>query len=173
MDVLQAFFSFRGRINRCEYSFVLVGALVTLAIAFIATASHLKGLTGISIILCKWMLLAALAKRFHDVGWSGWCCLLSFVPMVGIVTYFVLLGIEGTSGPNKYGSVQTFFLNTAPKERRFTDAGTQLSPEAAKVLKAAEERGIRVIVKDASVFIDTKYYWYNSEIVEYGRSLSF
>lgn len=65
-----------------------------------------------SIIACKWALLAGLAKRFHDIGWSGAACLLSFVPLVGLITYFSLLLAEGTPGPNKDGDAQRFFLNT-------------------------------------------------------------
>jgi uncharacterized membrane protein YhaH (DUF805 family) len=56
-----------------------------------------------------WALLAALSKRFHDIGKSGFMCLLVLVPVVGIFTPFALLILQGTEGPNAYGPPVRYF----------------------------------------------------------------
>jgi uncharacterized membrane protein YhaH (DUF805 family) len=44
------------------------------------------------------------AKRFHDVGRSGWFLLLWLIPVIGQLWWIVELGFfQGTPGLNKYG----------------------------------------------------------------------
>ena len=111
--ILAAFFSFRGRMNIPDYCIVLAGAVILLSLALFAGYMKLTLITIPAIIACKWALLAALAKRFHDIGWSGAACLLTFIPFVGFATYFVLMAVEGTQGPNIYGN-ERFFFTTEP-----------------------------------------------------------
>lgn len=41
-----------------------------------------------------------LIKRSHDIGWSGWACLLAFVPLANLIFIFM----PGTKGDNDYGA---------------------------------------------------------------------
>jgi len=44
-------------------------------------------------------------KRFHDRDKSGWWVLILFVPILGFFWAIIDLGIlEGSSGPNRFGS---------------------------------------------------------------------
>ena len=47
--------------------------------------------------------LAALVRRLHDIGKSGWFFLVCFIPIAGIIWLIVLLCKDSTPGPNKYG----------------------------------------------------------------------
>ena len=57
----------------------------------------------IFILVLIWPLLAVAAKRWHDMGRSGWWTLIIFIPYVGAIGAFIaLLVIPGTEGHNKY-----------------------------------------------------------------------
>ena len=48
--------------------------------------------------------LAVTVRRLHDTDRSGWFILLGFVPLVGEIILVVLLVMEGTRGPNRFGA---------------------------------------------------------------------
>ena len=54
-------------------------------------------------VLGIWISLAAVVKRWHDLGFSGWMQLLAIVPLVGFIVQIVLLVWPGEKGENKYG----------------------------------------------------------------------
>jgi uncharacterized membrane protein YhaH (DUF805 family) len=54
-------------------------------------------------ILSTWAGFALAAKRFHDMGSSGWLSLLLLVPLVGFIVVLVLLFKGGEAGQNQYG----------------------------------------------------------------------
>ncbi len=58
----------------------------------------------IFIALSMWPTLAMQIKRWHDFGQTGWLCLLSLIPYVGIVVWIVVGCIPGTQGENRFGS---------------------------------------------------------------------
>ena len=113
-------FSFSGRARRSEFfKCVIVSIIVTtilLAVDFVAVSS-LAGLLdgGGFLLIFNAMVfiplliysLATQVRRLHDIGWSGFCCLLPFIPFVGwiaeIVLWGVLLFMDGQPGPNRYG----------------------------------------------------------------------
>lgn len=43
-------------------------------------------------------------KRLHDLGVTGWFVLLSAVPVLGYILFFILQFVPGAEGENKYGS---------------------------------------------------------------------
>lgn len=44
-------------------------------------------------------ILLKMIQRAHDMGWSGWSVLLTFIPLVGLIWFFK----RGTDGANEYG----------------------------------------------------------------------
>ena len=48
--------------------------------------------------------LAVSVRRLHDQDRSGWFLLLAFIPLFGWIALLVLMCLEGTSGPNRFGS---------------------------------------------------------------------
>ena len=74
------------------------------------------GLVGVTIIGCIVFPLFALAiRRFHDVGKSGWCEMLWFVPVWGWIQLWCLLLREGDPARNKYGDPPTKLPSTPNK----------------------------------------------------------
>jgi uncharacterized membrane protein YhaH (DUF805 family) len=60
----------------------------------------------LSIIVILLLMIPTLiynAKRFHDFGWSAWSVLLTFVPVINVLMFLMLLFVPGNVGPNKYG----------------------------------------------------------------------
>jgi uncharacterized membrane protein YhaH (DUF805 family) len=137
MSSIGGLFSFSGRMNRREYAVVFFGSFfVLIAAVYLAIAvdyaferlagNVFKGLAGDSsgdedvstltvlliipwIIALTWIGFAALAKRFHDINWSGLACLWCLIPWVGFIIQLVMLGVRGSAGENKYGMPTNFF----------------------------------------------------------------
>jgi uncharacterized membrane protein YhaH (DUF805 family) len=53
-------------------------------------------------------MLKAQVSRFHDIGWSGWAVLLTFVPLVNLVAFLLLLVAPEQKRPNLYGDPAIF-----------------------------------------------------------------
>jgi uncharacterized membrane protein YhaH (DUF805 family) len=106
--VLQLF-SFKGRSNRVDYAINLLVYLAILAAFFFTeSAVHAYGDAGALVTLALigtmlWVLFASIAKRFHDIGKSGWMALIVFVPLVGQITPFALLVYPGSDQDNEFG----------------------------------------------------------------------
>ncbi|HEX9048036.1 MAG TPA: MFS transporter [Verrucomicrobiae bacterium] len=63
---------------------------------------------GIWLFFVAWILFALQAKRWHDLGKSGWLVALNFVPVLGTLLSLFILGFsKGVSGDNRFGSEAT------------------------------------------------------------------
>ncbi len=47
--------------------------------------------------------LAVTVRRFHDQDKSGWFVLLGLIPYVGGLVVMIMMMMEGTRGPNRFG----------------------------------------------------------------------
>lgn len=124
MTLTKVWFSFEGRISRgtwwMKYFLPVLGISIGLSILdmilgttwVIAPADPYTGMpeqsTGILSMIFGlvsiWIGLAAGAKRLHDRDKSGWWQLLWFIPVIGWIWMFVLLGfLRGSVGPNRFG----------------------------------------------------------------------
>lgn len=107
---------FRGRATRSEYwyfylfntiiFFALWGAAI--AIAKSPTSDILTG--GALAYLCATICpqFAAMVRRLHDIGKSGWFWVVTFIPLVGGIILIVFLSKKGTPGENIYGPPVTY-----------------------------------------------------------------
>jgi uncharacterized membrane protein YhaH (DUF805 family) len=96
---LSKYVTFEGRASRSEYWwFLLAVFLVTLVLSFIMP--FLGGLVYLGLIL---PMIAAAARRLHDIGKSAWFLLVGLIPLVGglILLYFHVL--PGEAGANQFG----------------------------------------------------------------------
>ena len=57
--------------------------------------------------------IAVQVRRFHDQDKSGWFVLLNFIPIIGGLIVLVMMFLDGTPGPNRFG----------PDPKNRTDAG--------------------------------------------------
>ena len=92
---LTKYADFTGTASRSEYWwFVLFLALGGAAAG--ALGDNIATVFFIAAIL---PLLAAGARRLHDVGHSGWLQLIGFVPVAGLVALVVILAQERKANP--------------------------------------------------------------------------
>ena len=86
---------------------ILFGFLFSIAIAgaltksvFVMIAIGIMMFVYLNITFVPFITLTV--RRLHDFNWSGWWCLLYFIPG-GAVAFIVFGLIPGTEGENKYG----------------------------------------------------------------------
>jgi uncharacterized membrane protein YhaH (DUF805 family) len=116
MNPFQLLWSFDGRIGRSAYA---GGLLLNLVLMIVATTivkdrgpafdlmhGHLPPLLAV-IVFFVWANLALAAKRFQDLGSSGWFSLLLLIPGVGLIAPVVLLVARGQDKDNCYGPAPT------------------------------------------------------------------
>ena len=99
VKVLQNYVNFNGRARRSEsWYFFLFNVIISFALAIIGTMVSSK-LSIVSNIYALAVLLPSIAvaiRRMHDVGKSGWFCL---IPIYNII----LCATAGNVGDNEYG----------------------------------------------------------------------
>jgi uncharacterized membrane protein YhaH (DUF805 family) len=47
--------------------------------------------------------LAVSVRRFHDLGLSGWCCLMTLIPFIGGFVQLIFMSFPSQLPDNKYG----------------------------------------------------------------------
>ena len=119
---LSKFVTWQGRATRSEYwYFVLFCALCQIAAMVIDRVlgtsftmtnpvsgetqslgyGYVYALVGLALFLPS---IAALVRRLHDTGRSGWWYWIALIPLVGIILLLVWLCSRGTTGGNAYGT---------------------------------------------------------------------
>lgn len=108
---MQKYATFSGRSRRKEYwMFVLFVTLISIGLVIVdviigtyndaSGVGLLQGLFTLAIIV---PYIAATARRFHDIGKSGWMQLLFLIPLVGFILWIIWMASDGNAGTNKYG----------------------------------------------------------------------
>lgn len=104
-------FRFAGRRRRGSYfNLVLVALFLSLPLVFILVPLSKTQYGWLAEVLV-WLYAVpagivvniAGAQRCRDIGWSGWIVLLTYLPVIGLAVWLVLLFYPGTKGPNRYG----------------------------------------------------------------------
>ncbi len=113
-------FSFKGRIGRGTFWAIFIIhilIMLLLMIAFVNAPEErdtqdwlvrlgqylLATFAAIYLPIATWIAFATFAKRWHDVGMSGWMTLLQFIPVANIGAFLGLGMTPGNKGSNKYG----------------------------------------------------------------------
>ena len=121
-SVLSNYANFSGRARRSEYWWWMLAVFLVSLIPSIfmgigagqmATSSgtSLPGIYVFGLILSILIGLAVLipgiavaVRRLHDQNKSGAFYLVVFIPFIGAIWLLILMLLEGTRGPNQYGS---------------------------------------------------------------------
>jgi uncharacterized membrane protein YhaH (DUF805 family) len=124
VSLVTILFSFQGRMRRSHWwaarFATTVVAVVVLAVVFGGLSAVLPpppsaitdtatGAAAIAVglpalVAYVWIYLATSVKRLHDQDLTGWFTALFWIPYLGSLVAFVMLGcLDGTKGPNKYG----------------------------------------------------------------------
>jgi len=107
-EVEESFFSSRGRLRRSSYlgRAILLGIPAGIASVIIQDTydDTAIGWCAIVMIICSILIFIQFIKRLHDINLSGWYSLINLIPYVGGFFGLIVLFIDGTKGPNKYGT---------------------------------------------------------------------
>lgn len=122
---LRKYFQFSGRSRRKEYwmfmlffliLFIIAGVIDTMlgfgtVTADTQTAGYAADWSvdnGPTMILLSLLFLiphwAVTVRRLHDTDRSGWWILIYLLPLIGLITMFVFMCLDGTVGPNRFGA---------------------------------------------------------------------
>ncbi len=113
-------FSFKGRIGRGTFWAIFIIHILIMLLLMIAFVNApekrdaqdwlvrlgqylLATFAMIYLPIAMWIAFAISAKRWHDVGMSGWMTLLYYIPAANIGAFLVLGITPGNKGSNKYG----------------------------------------------------------------------
>lgn len=96
-----------GRMRFIAWSLVLMLAMAP-AMLFGTLIMQSSMMLGGFLIVAMALLVSVVAiqfsvKRLHDIGWSGWLLLISFVPVLGSIFQLLILLLPGSKGSNRYG----------------------------------------------------------------------
>ncbi len=112
LKVLKEYANFEGRARRKEYwMFLLFNSI------FFITAIIIDNILGITYgrdifygpfytlyVLAVFIPgLAVSVRRFHDIGKSGWYCLVILIPLAGPIWFLVLVATDSEPRENEYG----------------------------------------------------------------------
>ncbi|WP_402469962.1 DUF805 domain-containing protein [Isoptericola aurantiacus] len=123
--VFSRYATFSGRARRSEfwwwYLFVLLLSIAVSVVVAVTGGYSIDDETGLPVygsgtallILLLWLVLvvpniAVTVRRLHDTDRSGFWWFIGFVPLVGWIILLVLMVLEGTQGPNRYGPDPTY-----------------------------------------------------------------
>ncbi|GAA4716281.1 DUF805 domain-containing protein [Isoptericola chiayiensis] len=112
--------TFSGRARRSEYwwwyLFVLLVSIALSILVAVFGGYSIDADTGMPVfefgsallIFAAWLLfvipnIAVTVRRLHDTDRSGFWWFIGFVPLVGWIILLVLMVLEGTQGPNRFG----------------------------------------------------------------------
>jgi uncharacterized membrane protein YhaH (DUF805 family) len=104
-------FRFSGRRRRGSYfNLLLLALFLSLPFTFIAFALNTiqhgwlaDMLIWLYAVPAAIVMNIAGAQRCRDIGWNGWIVLLTYIPVIGLAFWLVLIFYPGTRGPNRYG----------------------------------------------------------------------
>lgn len=102
--IKEKYATFDGRASRSEYWwFTLGNVLLSFVIEFVFGIFDM-GETAISIysIFIFIPSIAVSIRRLHDIGKSGWYCLLLLIPLVSLIFLYWACKVS-EQGPNRFG----------------------------------------------------------------------
>jgi len=103
-NVLKKYAVFNGRAQRAEYwYFILFNMIIGFMLSFLDSTIGTKNLFYETYLLATIIpYIAVSARRLHDTGKSGWWILITLIPLIGGIIFFIW-SITDSEKDNKYG----------------------------------------------------------------------
>lgn len=104
--------NFRGRARRREFwTFYLANWGILFLLVQLAEGVHEGNVESplvlsavLFLLLMIVPMIAAIVRRLHDTDRSGFWLLINLVPLLGFLILVVMWSMDGTVGPNRFGS---------------------------------------------------------------------
>ncbi len=102
--VLANYANFNDRSGKGEFWWWFLVYIVAYVGAYfvgglVGAGELLAGLLALGLLIPN---IALSVRRFHDIGKSGWWCLIFIIPLVGFIA-MIFFFIKDSDGPNQYG----------------------------------------------------------------------
>jgi uncharacterized membrane protein YhaH (DUF805 family) len=102
--VLKSYAKFEGRSGRSEYwwwalAYFIAYVLTYIAGSIVGAGEALATLLALALLIPN---VAVSVRRFHDIGKSGWWCLIFLIPLVNLIAWLFFF-TKPSDGPNQYG----------------------------------------------------------------------
>jgi uncharacterized membrane protein YhaH (DUF805 family) len=104
LGVLKKYADFSGRARRKEFwMFVLFNFIIAVVLSVVDGFIGIPILGGIYTLAVLIPSIAVGARRFHDIGKSGWWQLIGLIPFIGVLILIIFFVMDSNPGDNKYG----------------------------------------------------------------------
>ena len=97
---------FEGRSRRSEfwYYYLLVSLVLSLIYVVVRISEKIGFiLSAMAFVIFFIPTIAVSCRRLHDIGKSGWCQLVSYIPCIGFILMLIWCFKDGESDENIYG----------------------------------------------------------------------
>ena len=118
VDVLRKYAVFDGRARRKEFwMFTLINAIIGGILEIIRWGTDrwflhaIAGAYGFVLIIPS---IAVAVRRLHDSNRTGFWWFIWLIPFIGWIWFLVLMVLDGTPGPNRYGPDPKRQLTSGP-----------------------------------------------------------
>lgn len=105
--LMNKYATFEGRASRSEYWLFGLGFFIIFVVIgiidYIIFGDESGLLTGMLSLLFLLPEFGLVIRRLHDIGKSGWWCLLSLIPFIGPLVLIIFYVMDSQPGTNKYG----------------------------------------------------------------------
>lgn len=112
-EIKESFFSSKGRLRRSTYLLRTILLAVPIIFLYFGLDSSLNYyyaydestiiFFGLTLIVFSYLSILQFIKRLHDIDMSGWWFLLTLIPYVGSLFGLIIMFIDGSKGPNRFG----------------------------------------------------------------------
>ncbi|MFP3152904.1 DUF805 domain-containing protein [Lachnospiraceae bacterium ZAX-1] len=107
LGMFKKYATFSGRARRKEfwmaYLFNVIVAIIFALLSVFISETIFSVIMSIYSLAIMIPMYALIARRLHDIGKAGKWFFISFIPLIGVIWFFVLLVTEGERGDNQYG----------------------------------------------------------------------
>ena len=104
LGVLKKYADFSGRARRKEFwMFALINFIIAIILGVV---DSMIGMPVLGLTYALGVLLPSIAvgaRRFHDIGKSGWWLLIGLIPFIGVLVLIIFFVLDSNPGDNKYG----------------------------------------------------------------------
>lgn len=103
--VLNNYANFKDRSGRPEYWWWCLAYLIAcIIVEIIGGVLHIRELlAGVFALALLVPNVAISVRRFHDIGKSGWWCLIFLIPLVNLIAWLYFF-TKPSDGANEYGA---------------------------------------------------------------------
>lgn len=111
LKVLMQYADFKGRARRKEYwmffLFHVIFGIVLMTLDQVIGINFGESSYGPLYLIYTLAVfiptIAAMVRRVHDTGKTGWMVLVILIPLIGIIWWIILMVKDSDSGANQYG----------------------------------------------------------------------